>query len=168
MAISIDWGTKVIFVPKDDMALVQTVPFEIRSLDINEFRLALRELEYSEDGMLYEPTHNHNTPVSIGGTSLARVIEIINGYTIVFENGSYVAQVINGNSNIGDVVNLNTVSVRTSNSAGLIVSEGASTDWSTIEKAQIRQRLGLDGSKSIPTSKPEFATPLDVENSAFL
>jgi len=51
---------------------------------------------------------------------LARVVEIINGYTITFENTAYAVNIVGGNSNISDVVNLNLVSVRSANSAGYI------------------------------------------------
>jgi len=50
------------------------------------------------------------------------VVEIINGYTVTFEDDSYAVNLVGANSNIADVVNLNTVSVRAANSAGLIQS----------------------------------------------
>ena len=43
--IYIDWGTKVIHIAKSDMILTQTVPSEIYQLDLNDFRIALKELE---------------------------------------------------------------------------------------------------------------------------
>ena len=122
MAISVHWPTKVINVPKADMTLVQSNPIEIRELNINTFRLALKNLEDDEQGMPFLRTHNHNTIVTVGGVTLARVVEIINGYTVTFENGSYAVNLVGANSNIGDVLNLNTVSVRAANSAGLIQS----------------------------------------------
>lgn len=122
MAISINWPTGVISVPKADMTLVQSSPFEIRALDINVFRLRLKDLEDDAEGQVWATTHNHNTVVEVGGVTLARVVEIINGYTVTFEDGSYAVNLVGANSNIGDVVNLNTVSVRASNSAGLIQS----------------------------------------------
>jgi len=120
MAISIDWGTRIITVPKADTALVQSVPSEIRSLDLNTFRLALKQLEESEAGINSPTTHNHNTTLSVGGVTLARVIEIINGYTITFEDGQWAVNLVGANSNVGDNVNVNQVSVRSANSAGLI------------------------------------------------
>ena len=133
MAISIDWGTKVISIPKADMTLVQSYPpVEIRELDIDAFRLALKDLEDGEEGMAFPNTHNHNTEVSVGGITLARVVEIINGYTITFEDGQYAVNLIGANSNIIDVLNPNQVSVRSSNSAGLI---SASFDPSSIADA---------------------------------
>lgn len=122
MAITIHWPTKVINVPKLDMTLVQSNPIEIRELNINTFRLRLKDLEDDETGMPFPRTHNHNTLVVVGGITLARVIEIINGYTVTFENGNYAVNLVGANSNIADVINLNSVSVRSANSAGLIQS----------------------------------------------
>lgn len=118
--ISIDWATKVISVPRDYMTLIQSTPIEIRELNINQFRLDLKALEASEEGAVFPDTHRHNTEVLLGGIIYARVVEIINGYTVTFEDGSYAVNLIGANSNIGDVVNLNMVSVRSNNAAGLI------------------------------------------------
>ena len=123
MAISIDWGTQVIFVPKSYTQFVSFGAFEIRQLDINEFRLDLKGLEASLEGMPHLKTHEHNTTIEVGGVTLARVVSIQNGYTVTFENGSYAVNLAGANSNIGDVVNLNQVQVRSANSAGLTFSE---------------------------------------------
>ena len=123
MAITINWSTRVISVPKVDTTLVQSTPIEIRSLSLNDFRLALKALEDNEDGIAYPQTHTHNTEVLLGGITYARVIEIINGYTITFENGFYAVNLIGANSNVGDVVNLNNVSIRSANAAGLISNQ---------------------------------------------
>lgn len=119
MAISIDWGTKVISVPRADLTLIQSTPTEIRQLNLNDFRLILKGLEESDAGMAFERTHKHNTSVTVGGVTLARVIEIINGYTVTFEDGQYAVNLVGANSNVGDNVNVNQVSVRSANSAGL-------------------------------------------------
>jgi hypothetical protein len=119
----------VIFVPKADMTLVQTSPFEIRELDVNQFHLALKDLEDNVDGQVFPTTHNHNPPVTIGGVTLARVVEIINGYTVTFEDGNYAVNIVGGNSNIADVTNLNSVQVRSANSAGLVELRLADVIW---------------------------------------
>ena len=119
MAISIDWPTGVITVPKADMTLIQSAPTEIRQLNLDTFRLTLRDLEDDPSGMPWLKTHNHNTSVTVGGVTLARVIEIVNGYTVTFEDGQYAVNLVGANSNVGDVVNVNQVSVRSANSAGL-------------------------------------------------
>jgi hypothetical protein len=122
MAITIDWATKVINVPKADTQLVDAGPPEIRQLDIDAFRLDLKGIEDSDDGMAFLHTHNHNPPVTVGGVTLARVFEIINGYTVTFEDGQYAVNLVGANSNIADVTNVNQVSIRSANSAGLTFS----------------------------------------------
>jgi hypothetical protein len=122
VALTIDWNTKIILVPRADMLLVQSVPTEIRELDIDAFRLELKSIEAGE-GMPFVDTHRHNAPVTVGGVTLARVVEIINGYTITFEDGQYAVNLVGANSNISDVTNVNQVSVRSANSAGLTYSK---------------------------------------------
>jgi len=122
MTISIDWDDRIIFVPRNDLTLIQSSPVEVRELNLNWFRLQLKDLEDSEQGMPFPDTHNHNTEVNVGGIVLARVVEIINDYTITFEDGQYAVNLVGANSNVGDRVNVNQVSVRSSNSAGLISS----------------------------------------------
>jgi len=124
MAITINFPTGVISVPKADMTLIQSTPIEIRELNINTFRLTLKDLEDDAEGQVWATTHNHNTIVTVGGVNLARVVEIINGYTVTFENGAYAVNLVGANSNIADVANLNTVSIRAANSAGLIQQSG--------------------------------------------
>ncbi len=132
MAITVSWPTKVINVPKADMTLVQSSPFEIRELDIDTFRLTLKDLEDNEEGQVWPTTHTHNTSVTVGGVTLARVVEIINGYTVTFENGSYAVNLVGANSNIGDVLNLNSVSVRAANSAGLTEINLENVVWNAL------------------------------------
>lgn len=120
MAIDVDWVTKVIYVPKSYMTLVQSIPTEIRSLDIDLFRHDLKDLEASVVGAIYMDTHRHSPEVTVGGVTLARVVEIINGYTVTFEDDQYAVNLMGANSNIADVTNVNQVSVRSSNSAGLV------------------------------------------------
>jgi len=119
LAVSIDWPTKVITIPKADTTLVDIGPPEIRALDTNQFRKDLNALQAGENGMPFDTTHTHIAPITIGGVTLARSVEIINGYTITFENGAYAVNLTESNNNISDVVNLNTVSIRSANSAGL-------------------------------------------------
>lgn len=122
MAISIDWAAKIIYVPRADLTLVQSTPVEVRELNLNWFRMKLKDLEDSEAGEVFLDTHRHNTEVTIAGLTLARVIEIINGYTVTFEDGQYAVNLTGANSNVGDVVNVNQVSVRSFNSAGMTSS----------------------------------------------
>lgn len=135
--ITMDWGSRVIFVPKTETTLIQSVPTEVRQLDIDTFRLALKSLEDSGDGMHFPATHNHNTEVVLSGITYARIIELINGYTVTFEDGQYAVNLVGANSNIGDKINLNQVSVRASNSAGLVVGSGSGLTLAQIEASLI-------------------------------
>lgn len=124
MAISVDWPPKIITVPKADTVLVDIGPPEIRSFSVDTLRLALKDLEDEFIGGIYsDDTHSHNPPVTVGGVTLARVVEIINGYTLTFGNGVYAVNLEGGNNNIVDVLNLNSVQVRSNNSAGLTYSK---------------------------------------------
>jgi len=120
VAISVNWPTGVISVPKADMTLVQSAPTEIYELQLDGFRLTLKNLEDDFEGMPWTKTHSHNTEVTLGGLTFARVIEILAPYTVTFEDGQYAVNLVGANSNVGDVVNVNQVSVRSQNSAGLI------------------------------------------------
>lgn len=124
MAITINWLTKVINVPQADLTNLGGGVYE---LDIDVFRLALKDIEDSEDGAVFLDTHRHVAPITIGNFTLARVIEIINGYTVTFQDTGtpYAVNLVGANSNIADVTNINNVSVRPSNSAGLVQVSGA-------------------------------------------
>lgn len=132
MAVTINWATGVISVPKSFMTLISASPYDVYELDINLFRLALKDLEDDENGMHWPRTHNHNTTVALSGVTLARVVEILSPYTITFENGAYAVNLVGANSNIADKVNLNNVSVRVFNSAGLIETAGGSSTGLTL------------------------------------
>ena len=156
MGLSVDWANKVINIPKADLLLIQSVPTEIRQLDLNAFRLELRSLEDDSDGMPFERTHRHNTSVSVGGVILSRVIEIINGYSVTFEDGPYAVNLVGANSNVGDVVNVNQVSVRSANSAGL-------QDLSTLLSAAYQGKVVIDtinGQAGTSTPLGTFSSPV--------
>ena len=126
MAITIDWPNSIIHVPKADMTLVQSVPFELRELDTNWFRLELRKLEDDVDGRPWQRTHDHNADVTVGGITLVDVLIILAPYTITFEDGQYGVVLTGTNNNILERKNFNQVSVSPSNSAGYIQIETGS------------------------------------------
>lgn len=123
MATSINWATKVITILQADLTFVSAGLYE---LDVDALRLELKDIEDSEEGMVFPSTHNHNTTLTLSGVTYARAFEIINGYTVTFEpTGSpYSVRCIGANHNLGDVKNVNHVSLIIGNSAGLIVSAG--------------------------------------------
>jgi len=126
--ISIDPLTFVISVPKADLSLIQETPVEIRELNLNWFRLQLKAWEDDEEGIVQLKTHNHNTEVVLGGLTFARVVEILDPYSVTFEDGQYAVNLVGANSNVCDKISLNQVSIRSANSAGLISIPAISTD----------------------------------------
>jgi len=121
MAISIDWATRIITVPQ---AYLTNLGGDIYELDVNQFRLDLKDLEDSDEGMVFEATHRHSAQVLLSGVTYARSIEIINGYTVDFEDGSYTVKCVGANHNIEDVKVVDNVSLIVGNSGGLIVTTG--------------------------------------------
>lgn len=120
MSLSVNWATKIITVPQSYLAPLGGSYYE---LDVDKFRLDLKDLEDNELGMVFPDTHRHNTEVTMGGITLARTVEIINGYTVTFQDGQYVVTLTGANNNILNVINFNQVSIQSSNTAGLIVKE---------------------------------------------
>lgn len=122
--VTVNWATdKVIFVPKAYMELLQTTPVEVRRLDTDAFFRTLKDLESSEDGMPWSDTQQNASPTTLGGLTYARVLEIIDPYTITFEDGQYVVELVGSNNNISAKTNKNQVSVSSNNSAGLIQTD---------------------------------------------
>jgi len=114
--ITIDWATKIISIPTTYLTPLGGSAYE---LDTDQFRLDLKDLEDDEEGIIFEDTHRHNTEVVLSGVTYARTFEIINGYTVTFQDGQYSVSLTGSNNNIADVMNLNQVSLRSNNSAGL-------------------------------------------------
>lgn len=117
MAITIDWGARIIYVPQSFLSYIGGTNY---TLDTIALKIALRDAEDSEVGVARPSILNFNTSVLLGGIGYAPIVEIINGYSITFENGLYAVTLVGSNNNILDVVNLNQVAVRSNNSAGLV------------------------------------------------
>lgn len=121
MAVTVNWSTRVISVPQADLTLVSGVLYE---LDVDVLRLALKTIEDSDEGINFPDTHRHNTEVTLSGVTYARTFEVVNGYTVSFENTGtpYVVSCVGANHNLGDVTNFDGgMSLIIGNSAGLIV-----------------------------------------------
>ena len=148
MSISVNWVTRIIFVPQSYLSFVSGSTY---TLDTNQFRLDLKDLEDdAAEGMAYPDTHRHNLPVTLSGVIYSRILEFINGYQIEFEDGPYRVSLLQSNNNIGDVAIVNRVSIQVNNSAGLIVgdSSGASAQevWDYLIGDGIAAKTALLGS----------------------
>jgi len=144
MASSINWDTRRITVPQADLTLVSGVTYDF---DIDVFRLGLKDLEDDETGMSFPRTHRHNTEVTLSGVTYSRTVEVINGYTVEFEDtgAAYTVNCVGANHNIGDVFIPGTseVSLVINNSAGLAYAK---------EILEIHRILGLDAARPLNVS----------------
>jgi len=128
MPISVDWGTKVISIPQSYLTNITGTLYE---LDTNQCRKDLKSLEDDDEGIAFDDTHRHNTEVTVAGITYSRTIEIINGYSITFEEGQYSVRLAGSNNNFFDIengiLNQNQVQVIAGNSAGLVSAGTALT-----------------------------------------
>jgi hypothetical protein len=172
MAIDIAWATtKRIFVPRADMTIVQASP-EIRELDVDAFRLSLKNLEASVEGMPWPDTHRHTTESVLSGTTFARQVVVLAPYLVEFEDGQYGVRTAGGNHNLLDVKVNNQVSLLGILSAGLIVSPAsviAPTQQQIRDALKIAPSAGAPDAESIdaklnalPTSTVRFNVAYDV------
>jgi hypothetical protein len=126
MAITIDYTTYVINVPKADTQFVETNPttgLEIRQLNINTFGKALADVQDDASDVWASTAFAYTQPADVGGVSLAQVLLILSPYTVTFEDGQYAVNFTGGNTNLQDFVNVNQVSIRPNNSAGQTFSK---------------------------------------------
>lgn len=127
MSYSVDWVTKIISIPKVDTTLVVSTPNELRSLDITDFWTEIHDIQDDSVAMPFPIIMQNTPPSTLGGITFGRTVQLINGYTVTFEDGSYGVDLINGNSNLKSNTNFNSVSVGSENSAGLIEGTGGAT-----------------------------------------
>jgi hypothetical protein len=155
--ITIDWATRVINIPQSFLTFISPGLYE---LNVNTFRLALKDLEDDPEGMPFPDTHRHTGETTLSGVTYTRFFEIINGYTVTFENvGShYTVRCVGANHNIADVLNFNDVNLIIGNSAGLQVvtsGSGLSTEQDAILQALAKIHGLLSGTPLVvtPTSR---------------
>ncbi len=120
MALTMDWATKVISIPQSDLTFQSGTLY---AFDTEAFRRELIDLMDDTIGIPFLDPILHNTELTIAGTIYARFIQIINGYTITFEDGQYAVRLDGSNNDIFDegIINRNQVSIIPVNSAGLVV-----------------------------------------------
>ena len=129
MVLSIDHSTLVISVPQADLTLITGSLYELDTETV--FRQGVIDLLDDEQGIVLEDAIVHNTEVTVAGTTFARTIEVINGYSVTFTPDSqYTVRLAGSNNNIFDVensiLNQNQVQLISQNSAGLIqISTGS-------------------------------------------
>lgn len=163
MAYTVNWATRVVTIPKADLTLVTASP-EVYELDAIDFWIAIHDIQDDEAGMGFPAIMQSNPPVTLGGLTFARIIEVINGYRIEFEDGQYQVNITGANTNLADVRTQNQVSLNTNNSAGLIIGEGGGgltpTQEATLNAIalladEIHKIQGLDASNPMTVTKTQ-------------
>ncbi len=140
MAISVNWVTGRIYIPKADTTYQGLNPFsqEIRELDIDALRLTLRDLEDDPNGGRPWPrTHNHETETLLAGITYVRKVIFLAPYYFEFESGNYRVNLTAENNNLVDRLYYNGVTVVPANSAGGQVVETGTSGLTAAESAQL-------------------------------
>jgi len=162
MAVSINYSTYVISVPKADTQFVETNPqtgLEIRSLNIVTFGKALADVQDNAPDVWAPTAFTYTAPADVGGVFLAPVLLILSPYTVTFEDGQYAVNFVGGNTNLQDFVNVNQVSIRPANSAGQTFSKAAE------DSAFGDNRVWIDTVNGLPGIEYPRGTPGDpVDN----
>jgi hypothetical protein len=139
MAITVNRLTKVISVPQADLTFVSGTLYE---LDTDWFRLQLKAIEASVEGMPFEDMHEHIASYTVAGTTYFKKIEIINGYSVEFTPDSqWSVRLVGSNNNIFDIESgilvQNQVQVIPSNSAGGQVIETGVSGLTSAESVKL-------------------------------
>jgi hypothetical protein len=143
MTIAIDPATRVITVQQGDLTPVSGTLYEH---DTEVFRQAVNSLMDGETGIVFPDWAVRNAPVTVAGTTFAQTIEVINGFSIEYDDapGAYSVRLAGSNNNLFDVESgilaQNIVQVIATNSAGLVETGEADTaaiiqsveDWGAI------------------------------------
>lgn len=142
MSYTVDWIAKSIFIPQSDLVFVEAGVYQLRLY--NDFRKEIRRLEWEfTEGFWAPQVMTYNNPVTFSGITLASVIQIINGYTITFEDGAYDVLLREANSNVVDVTIRNQVRPIPFNSAGYTLVE-TGTSGLTAEESQALLDIASD------------------------
>lgn len=163
MALSIDPATRVITIPKSDLTPVSGTLYV---LNTESFRNAMNALLDDEDYIWMPDWAIRNKPVEVGGVTLAQTIQMINGYSITFDDSggtdAYSVRLEGSNNNLFDIqngiLNQNLVQVIPTNSAGLTYSKQVEDTSFTDARIWYDSIDGIAGT-SYPIGTP--GTPVD-------
>lgn len=124
MAITIDPGTRNIIVQQSDLTFISGTLY---AHDTDAFRHQVNEMMDDEAYVWLPDWVRRFPPVTVAGTTFAQTLEMINGFSIEYDDtpGPYSVRLEGSNNNFFDVeagvLVQNTVSVISTNSAGLLV-----------------------------------------------
>lgn len=157
MAYTVNWSTKVVTIPQADLTFVSAGIYE---LDVVTFWQAIHDIQDGADGIAYIDIMQSNAPVVLSGVTYARTVEVINGYTIEFEDGQYQVNLTGANNNILDARVQNQVSINSQNSAGLISGGFTDAHEATLNAVQtlvdeLHKLQGLDAANPMTVTKTQ-------------
>ena len=138
MTVSIDPQTRVITIEQADLALVSGTLYEH---DTEAFRQSVNDLMDNETNIVLPDWATRNAPVTVAGTTFAQTIEVINSFSIEYDDapGAYSVRLAGSNNNLFDVENgiltQNLVQVIAQNSAGLVRVDTGAADTTAIISA---------------------------------
>lgn len=163
MAYTYDYATLTITVPQSDLTLVTGTLYD---LDTKVFKETVADEQDSDRGMPFVNAISHNTEVTVAGTTFARTVELINGWSLTFEDlPDYTVRLIGSNNNLFDVensiLNQNQVQVISTNSAGLITVDTGGTALTSQQTRDAMKLEHTDGQAGIDT-KLNNATALSA------
>ena len=155
MAYSVNWATKVISIPKADLTVIQASP-EILELDVVDFWTNIHDIQDDFAGIPNDDIMRSNAPVTISGTTYVRTVEVINGYTVEFEDGQYQVNLVGANNNILDARVQNQVSINPSNSGGAVVAGSGLSEAQATQLIELWKRMGLDADNPLTSTTSQI------------
>lgn len=150
---SVNWTTKVIYIPVSDMQLISGTEY---ILNMSDFHKEIRRLEWDyNEGMWADQVLEHQVEDTIAGTVFVPKNKIINGYTILFDPTATKVFLKGDNNNIVDVFIYNGVSVIPSNTAGNTVTQVGSglSAQQAEDLTWLRRRLSANEEKNVVLNK---------------
>jgi hypothetical protein len=150
MAISIDYNTFEINVPKADTVFVEfdaVTGREKRRLSVDIFWRALADVQDNEDDVWAPTAFENIVPVDLGTFVQGRAVIVLAPYIVTFEDGTYSVELTDGNSNIQARTTVNSVQILSANTAGLVqVTSGSGlSDAQATQLSDIHSKLPSDG-----------------------
>lgn len=168
MAISIDYPSGNIFIPKGDTTLLglDAQGNQIREFDVLQFWRDLRAAEDSEEGRAFPRILDSDPPQT--AFDLARSVLITVYYFVEFDDASgtdaYKVRLALANNNIADQQILNLVQLQSSNSAGL--AQSSLIDQTNQRTTELWQNEGLEVGNPLtvtPASRSTQDNTIDLD-----
>lgn len=163
MALTIDPALKRVTIPQADLTFVSGTLY---TFDTTQFMRDLNALLDDEDYIWMDDAFVHATEVTILGTTYARSITMVNGWSLTFENVGMTVQYTGSNNDLFDsengiLINQPLVNVVGNNAAGLVVTGSALTAAQATQLDEIHQDMGLDSGAPVTITENVADTSYD-------